>query len=104
MFGLGMGELIIIGVIALIFVGPKKLPEIAKGLGKGIRDFQNAAKGFTDDVQNMGEANKDFTPKSHQPLEPSVTPVTDEPQQLADLKEATPEIPESPEKKNDHHS
>ncbi|MFP5384711.1 MAG: twin-arginine translocase TatA/TatE family subunit [Bacteriovoracia bacterium] len=51
MFGLGMGELILILLIALIFIGPKKLPELAKGLGKGIRDFQNAAKGFTDQLQ-----------------------------------------------------
>ena len=55
MFGLGMGELILIFLIALIFIGPKKLPELAKGLGKGIRDFQNAAKGFSDQVQNPQE-------------------------------------------------
>ena len=51
MFGLGMGELILILLIALIFIGPKKLPELAKGLGKGIRDFQNAAKGLSDQLQ-----------------------------------------------------
>ena len=45
MFGLGMGEIVIILVIALIFLGPKKLPELAQGLGKGIREFQNAMKG-----------------------------------------------------------
>ena len=42
MFGLGAGELLVIGVLALIFIGPKKLPELAKGLGKGIREFQKA--------------------------------------------------------------
>lgn len=52
MFGLGFGELLVIFLIALIFIGPKKLPELAKGLGKGIREFQNAAKGFTDNLQN----------------------------------------------------
>jgi sec-independent protein translocase protein TatA len=50
MFGLGFGELILIFLIALIFIGPKKLPELAKGLGKGLREFQNAAKGFTDQL------------------------------------------------------
>jgi TatA/E family protein of Tat protein translocase len=56
MFGLGFGELILIFLIALIFIGPKKLPELAKGLGKGIRDFQNAAKGFSDHMQETDES------------------------------------------------
>jgi TatA/E family protein of Tat protein translocase len=60
MFGLGFGELIVIFLIALIFIGPKKLPELAKGLGKGIRDFQNAAKGFSDQIQDGGTSE---TPK-----------------------------------------
>ncbi len=51
MFGLGFGELILIFLIALIFIGPKKLPELAKGLGHGIREFQKAAKGLTDQLQ-----------------------------------------------------
>lgn len=52
MFGLGFGELLIILVIALIFIGPKKLPELAKGLGQGIKEFQKAAKGFSDQMQD----------------------------------------------------
>ena len=61
MFGLGFGELLVIFLIALIFIGPKKLPELAKGLGKGIREFQNAAKGFSDQIQNGDETAS--TPK-----------------------------------------
>ena len=61
MFGLGFGELLVIFLIALIFIGPKKLPELAKGLGKGIREFQNAAKGFSDQLQNMDQPTKHET-------------------------------------------
>lgn len=42
MFGLGAGEVIIVLVVALIFIGPKKLPELAKSLGKSMREFQRA--------------------------------------------------------------
>ncbi len=63
MFGLGFGELIVVFLIALIFIGPKKLPELAKGLGKGIRDFQNAAKGLSDQLQENKEIPENTTPK-----------------------------------------
>ena len=52
MFGLGAGELFLIFIIALLFLGPKKLPELAKGLGQAIREFQKAR----DDMMN--EVNK----------------------------------------------
>lgn len=42
MFGLGVPELVIILVIALIIFGPKKLPEIGKSLGQGIREFRKS--------------------------------------------------------------
>ncbi len=52
MFGLGVGEIIVILVIALIFIGPKKLPEIARTIGKGLGEFQNAMRGINHSIQN----------------------------------------------------
>jgi sec-independent protein translocase protein TatA len=46
MFGLGLQELLVILVIALVIFGPSKLPQIGSGLGKAIRDFK---KGVTSD-------------------------------------------------------
>lgn len=51
MFGLGAGEILVIGVIALIFIGPKKLPELARGLGRGIREFQKAKDDLMDEIK-----------------------------------------------------
>lgn len=45
MFNLGLPEIIIIGAAALLVFGPKRLPELAKSLGKGIRDFKKALEG-----------------------------------------------------------
>ena len=64
MFGLGFGELLVIMIIALIFIGPKKLPEIAKGLGKGLREFQNATKGFTEQADQVKREIVDAVQKS----------------------------------------
>ena len=44
MFGLGMPELILILVIALVIFGPSKLPEMGASVGKAIREFRSAPK------------------------------------------------------------
>jgi sec-independent protein translocase protein TatA len=54
-FNLGGGEIILILAGALLLFGGKKLPELAKGLGQGIREFKNATKAVTDEVQNAEE-------------------------------------------------
>ncbi|MBT3982253.1 MAG: twin-arginine translocase subunit TatB [Bacteriovoracaceae bacterium] len=53
MFGLGIAEILVILVLALIFIGPKKLPEIAVNLGKGIREFNRARQGIVDSINTV---------------------------------------------------
>lgn len=49
MFGLGVQELIIIFLIIMVLFGAKKLPEMGKGLGKGIREFKRASEQALED-------------------------------------------------------
>ena len=51
MFGIGMPELLVIAVIALLVVGPKKLPDIAKALGKGLAEFRKVTESATDTLK-----------------------------------------------------
>ena len=53
-----MQELIIIAIIALIVVGPKKLPDLAKTLGKGFNEFKKATEGITDDLKETLKEDK----------------------------------------------
>lgn len=64
MFGLGAGEVLLILLFALIFIGPKKLPELARGLGKGIREFQKAKDdliGQIDEPSDVDTVKEDMT-------------------------------------------
>jgi len=45
MFRLGVPELLIIGIIVLFLFGGKRLPEMGKGIGEGIKNFKNSIKG-----------------------------------------------------------
>ena len=58
MFGIGLPELLVILVVALVVLGPKRLPEVAKVLGKGLAEFRRATADITDELrtaQNMLE-------------------------------------------------
>jgi sec-independent protein translocase protein TatA len=64
MFGsLGTGEIILIVLIVLIFFGAKKIPELAQGLGKGLREFRKATRDIQEEVENPVDQKK-IDPKS----------------------------------------
>ena len=56
---LGGGEMLLIGLLILLFFGGKKLPELMKGLGKGIREFQNAKNDVKDRINKELEDTKE---------------------------------------------
>jgi Tat protein translocase TatB subunit len=56
MFGIGLPELIIIMVVALIVIGPSKLPDLARALGKGMAEFRKA----TEDIKESLDLEQEF--------------------------------------------
>ncbi|MEA5510301.1 TatA/E family twin arginine-targeting protein translocase [Crocosphaera sp. UHCC 0190] len=54
-FGIGLPEMALILVIALLVFGPKKLPEIGRSLGKAIRGFQDASKEFENEFKREAQ-------------------------------------------------
>jgi TatA/E family protein of Tat protein translocase len=85
MFGIGFQEMLIILVVVLIFFGPKRLPDLAKSLGKGIAEFKKASeevrKGIDEAVQ---EAETDETRPDAPPSDettPDAPPSGDEPRE-----------------------
>jgi sec-independent protein translocase protein TatA len=60
----GTTEILLIVLVVLIFFGAKKIPELAQGLGKGIREFRKAAKEVTEDIDT--ESKKIDTKSSGQ--------------------------------------
>ena len=59
MFGLGMQEIIVIALIVLLLFGGKKIPELMKGLGKGVKSFKDGMN----EVTNLEEEKKETPEK-----------------------------------------
>ncbi|MEC4986571.1 MAG: TatA/E family twin arginine-targeting protein translocase [Oscillatoria sp. PMC 1068.18] len=90
-FGIGLPEMAVIFVIALLIFGPKKLPEIGRSLGKAIRGFQEASREFQDEFQREAQQIEESV-KMNAQLEQAK-----EPQTVATAEEsekATPNVSE----------
>jgi sec-independent protein translocase protein TatA len=77
--GLGGGELVLVLVVILVLFGAKRIPEFAKGLGKGISEFKKASREVTDAIENEQSApapKAPTTPATPQNPQPSPGPET----------------------------
>ena len=62
LFALGMPEIILIALVALLFFGGKKIPELMRGLGKGVSEFKKGVKDIEEDIKADTKPND--TPKA----------------------------------------
>ena len=76
MFGIGMPELILILALALIVLGPKRLPEVARMLGKGLSEFRRATDDLKDELRRVDLESEPSSTKP-KPADPSPTPASE---------------------------
>ena len=56
---IGVWEIVAIVLVIVLFVGGKKIPELMKGVGKGVRSFKEGLNGIEDDINRSGEKKKE---------------------------------------------
>lgn len=93
MFGIGMPEMILILAVALIVIGPKKLPDLAKSLGRAIGEFKKAATDFKEsmDIDHELKDMKNSLDDVNKDIKQSITlksEAKDQPPQLTPLAES----------------
>lgn len=68
MFGLGTQEILLILLLVLVLFGAKKIPDIMRGLGQGIREFKAASQEAVDEVKALTEDSPDESDDSDRPM------------------------------------
>ncbi len=64
MFGIGMSEVLLIALVVLLFFGGAKIPELMKGLGKGVRSFKDGMNGVDVDAEKKAEKKEETEKKA----------------------------------------
>lgn len=64
MFGIGMSEVLLIALVVLLFFGGAKIPELMKGLGKGVRSFKDGVNGVDVDAEKKAEKKEETEKKA----------------------------------------
>jgi sec-independent protein translocase protein TatA len=76
---LGFGEILIILVLALVIFGPRRLPEIGRTVGRGLREFRRAASDFRSEIEADLEDEEDEPPRVSRPVDRAATPAEEHP-------------------------
>jgi len=59
LFGIGMPEIVVIALVVLLLFGGKKIPELMKGLGKGVKSFKEGMNEVTDITKESGDGSQE---------------------------------------------
>ncbi len=84
MLNLGAGELLVIALIALIVLGPEKIPGAMRQLGRFMGELRRMSSGFQDELRNALNEDEDLDNRSGRPLKPPIEPASTAPSAATD--------------------